>query len=113
MTAVPKMAMEISASFSVVDRRVLARSTDTNPAAAAAHATYQVELEIADTQQRFLDDGDAAPGQGLDPRQQFREGERLDQVIVAAGAQAAHAIVDLAERADDQGRRGDAVFPQP
>ena len=42
-------------------------------------------------------------------RQQLDEGERLDEVVVAAGAQAAHAVVDLAERADDQEGRGDAV----
>jgi hypothetical protein len=39
-----------------------------------------------------------APRQSLDPRQQFGESERLDQIVVAAAAQAAHG-------ADDQSRR--------
>ena len=54
----------------------------------------------------------AAPAERLEARQQFGEGERLDEVIVAAGAQSAHAIVDLAERADDQGRRDVAGVAQ-
>src|SRR5262245_3983743 len=73
----------------------------------------QVELEIADAQHRLLDDRAAAPGERFDPRQQFREGERLDEVVVAARAQAAHAIVDLAEGADDQSGREDALVAQP
>ena len=44
----------------------------------------------------------AAPQQRLEPRQQLGEGEGLDQIIVAAGAQAFHAVVDRAERAEDQ-----------
>src|SRR5450432_2594843 len=183
MTVAPNIAMEISASLSVDDRSVSARSTDTEPdaadgmderivlavvdlaahaadidvddvggriemeiphvlqqhgagddlalvanqifehlefprqqldvAAAAAHrARHQVHLEIADPQHRFLHDGGAAPAERLHASQQFREGKRLDEIVVAAGAQAAYAIVDLAECADDQGGRRDAVFPQ-
>src|SRR5262249_26456561 len=48
----------------------------------------------------------------LHTRQQFREGKRLDEVVVPASAQSAHPIVDLTERADDEGGRGDAGFPQ-
>ena len=72
----------------------------------------QVELEIADAQHRLLRHGRAAPRQRLDACQQFGERERLDQIVVAAAAQAAHAIVDLAERADDQGRRIDPGLAQ-
>src|SRR5436190_3813129 len=61
-------------------------------APAARHrARNEVELEIADAQHRFLDHGGAATGKRLDPRQQFGQGERPDQIIVAAGAQPAHA----------------------
>src|SRR5208282_2486085 len=63
---------------------------------------HQVEFEIADAQNPFLAGAFAAPNQRLDPRNQLREGEWLDEVIVAARPQAAHAFVDLAERADDQ-----------
>ena len=82
------------------------------PATAAHRSRHEVELEIADAQHRFLDDGIAASGESLDTGQQFREGKRLDEVVIATGAQAAHPIVDLAERADDQGGRDDAVFPK-
>src|SRR5579871_4694938 len=80
--------------------------------AAARGARYQVEREIADPQHRFLHDSGAAARQGVDPRKQLGEGERLDEVVVAAGAQAAHPVVYLAECADDERRCGDAAFPQ-
>jgi hypothetical protein len=41
----------------------------------------------------------------LDARQQLGEGERLHEVVVTAGLQALHAVVDLAQRAQDQRRR--------
>ena len=73
---------------------------------------HEVEFEIADPQHRLLDDGIAAPRQRLDAREQFREGERLDEIIVAAGAKPPHPIVDLAQRAQNQGRRDDPLLPQ-
>ena len=54
----------------------------------------------------------AASAERLDARQQFDEGKRLDQIVIAAGAQTAHPIVDFAERADDQERGGDAIVAQ-
>lgn len=73
---------------------------------------YEVELEIADAQHRVLH-RDAAPGQSLDSRQELSEGERLDKVVVTAGAQAADTVIDLAERAHDQRRRCDSCIAQP
>ena len=75
-------------------------------------ARDEIDLEIADAQYRLLHHRGAAARQRIDPRQHLGEGERLDEIIVAAGAQAAHAVVDLAERADDERRRGDAVLAQ-
>src|SRR5881392_3995367 len=183
MTIAPKVPIEISANLNVVDRNVLARSTDTIPDAAdrmdewiallavdlAAHAPnvdiddvgrrvemkipyvlqqhrprddvacvanqileklefpgqhfdvtaappdgsrHEIHLEIADAQDGFLDHRRAAPGKGLDTGQQFGEGEWLDEIVVAAGAQSPYPIVDLAQSADDQNRRSDAVVPQ-
>src|SRR5882757_7884330 len=84
-----------------------------NVFAAAAHGPrYQIDREIADTQDGLLGNNVAAPPQRLDTRQQFDKGKRLDQVVVTAGAQAAHAIVDLPERTDDQDRCGDSVVAQ-
>src|SRR5689334_21828902 len=73
---------------------------------------HQVEFEIADAQHGLLDDGGASSRERLDPRQQFRERERLDEVVVAARPQASHTVIDLAERADDQRRRDDPGIPQ-
>src|SRR6202035_392425 len=78
------------------------------PAAPARGPRHQVDREIADAQDGFLDNGVAAPAQRLDARQQFHEGKRLDQIVVTAGAQATHPIVDFSERTDDQHRCGDA-----
>jgi hypothetical protein len=80
----------------------------------AAHGSLQkVELEITDLQHRFLDDRGAATGQGFHARQQFGVGKRLDEVVVSTSTQTPHLLVDLAERADDESGRGNAVFPQP
>ena len=45
-------------------------------------------------------------------RQQFDERKRLDQIVIASGAQATHPIVDLSERTDDQDGCGDAIVTQ-
>src|SRR5262249_7743072 len=79
-------------------------------AAAMRGPGHEVHLEIADAQDGLLDDGGGAPRQRLDARQQLGERERLDQVVVAAGAQTAHAVVDLAKRADDERGRDDSGF---
>src|SRR6266550_167981 len=81
-------------------------------AASAGGPRYQVDREIADTQDGFLDKGVAAPAQRLEARQQFDERKRLDKIVIAAGPQAAHPVVDFSERTDDQERCGDAVVAQ-
>jgi hypothetical protein len=59
------------------------------------------------------DDHGAAASQGVHARQQFGASKRLDEVVISTGTQAAHPIVDHAERADDRSGRGNAAFPQP
>ncbi|MGZ3292102.1 MAG: hypothetical protein ACXU9D_02365 [Xanthobacteraceae bacterium] len=55
-------------------------------APAARHRSrYEVELEIAHAQHRFLHDGAAAAGESFDARQQFREGKWFHKVVIAAG----------------------------
>ncbi|MGY3364926.1 hypothetical protein ACVWZL_002051 [Bradyrhizobium sp. GM2.4] len=61
-----------------------------------------VELEIADAVQRVLGRTAAAARQHLDPGQQLGEGIGFRQIIVAASAQALDAVVDLAERRENQ-----------
>jgi hypothetical protein len=46
-----------------------------------------------------------APHQRIEPGSQLAERERLGQIVVAAGPQAADPLVDVAERAQDQDRR--------
>src|SRR6266850_7816381 len=81
-------------------------------AAPAGGPRHQVDREIADPQDGLLDNGVAASAKRLDPRQQFDERKRLDQIVIAAGPQATHPIVDFSERTDDQNGRGDAVVAQ-
>src|SRR6516225_526709 len=91
----------------------LARQQFDFPTTAPRDPREQIDLEITDAQYRLLDHRSAAPGERIDPRQHFAECERLDQVIVAAGTQASHAIVDFTQSAEDQRRRDDPFFPQP
>ena len=56
--------------------------------------------------------GDAAPRERLDPGQQFAERVGLGEIVVAAGAQALDAVVDFAERAQDQCRGPDFLGAQ-
>src|SRR5260221_880774 len=88
------------------------RKKKNGPAAPAGGPRHQVDREIADPQDGFLDNGFTAPAKRLDARQQFDEGKRLDQVVIAAGAQATDPIVDFSERTDDQEGCGDAVVAQ-
>jgi len=58
-------------------------------------------------------DGEIAPRtlhQRVEPGHELREGERLRQVVVAAGLQAFHAIVDGPFRAQDEDRRRHAAL---
>src|SRR5258705_1779322 len=81
-------------------------------ATAAGGPRHQVEREIADTQDRLLDNGVTASAKRLDARQEFEERKRLDQIVIAPGAQATHPIVDFSECTDDQDGCGDAVVAQ-
>src|SRR6516225_3846801 len=96
----------------IFEQLELAREQFDFPSAPAHGSRDEIHLQVTDAQHRFLDERGAASGQRLDPRQQLREGERLDQIIVAAGAQTAHPIVDFAKRTDDQNGRDDAVVAQ-
>ncbi|KAG1545100.1 hypothetical protein G6F50_013789 [Rhizopus delemar] len=76
-------------------------------------ARQQVQLQVADPQHglvagRLL----AATQQHFHPRGHLVGGERLGQVVVATGAQAAHALVHVGQRAEHQHRRGNADPPQ-
>jgi predicted N-acetyltransferase YhbS len=53
-----------------------------------------------------------AAEQGTDARDQFVGVERLDEVVVGARLQAAHAVGDLAARREHQRRGVDALLPE-
>src|SRR5262245_54115767 len=52
----------------VLENLKFARQQLDLPAPAGRCSRYEVELEVADTEHRFLDDGRTAPGERLHPR---------------------------------------------
>jgi hypothetical protein len=54
----------------------------------------------------------AAPQQGADPREKFREGERFYKVFVSAGVQSEHPILHGVLGCEDQHRGRDTSLPQ-
>ena len=54
----------------------------------------------------------AAARQRLEPRQELPEVEGLGEVIVGAGFEAPHPVVDGVERRQHENRRGHPVIPQ-
>ncbi len=75
-------------------------------------AVDQVHLQVADLQDGLHRAGLMAAGQRLDPGAELGEGIGLDQVVVAAGLQARHAVVDLSQGREHQHRRAVAVAAQ-
>jgi hypothetical protein len=74
-------------------------------AATICRPGHEVQFQISDAQYRFLDGDGAAARESFDARQELRESERLNKIVVAASAKASHTFVDLAKSADDQSRR--------
>jgi len=79
---------------------------------AARCACEKIDLQVADPQDSFLHDRRATTRQRVDASKKFRQGKRLDQVVVTSRTQAANAVIDLAERADDERGRYDAILSQ-
>src|SRR5437660_2068482 len=96
----------------VFEERELARA-DVDDLAGARHAPrQQIEDQVRDGQRRRLRRAGSAAHERLHAREQLGERERLGEVIVAAGLQAADAIVDRAPRAQNEHRRRHAAPPQ-
>src|SRR5271166_727464 len=74
--------------------------------AAPGHLVRQpVEGQIADLEHGLLRRAlRAPPRQSLDAGEQFRKCVGFGEIVVAAGAKPLHAVVDLAERGEDQDR---------
>ena len=75
-------------------------------------AGEQVEFQVRYPQHRRLGGARMPAQQRLDARQQLRERKRLGEIVVAARLEAADAIVDRAEGAQDQYRRREPRPPQ-
>src|SRR5208282_6066364 len=72
-----------------------------------------VEREVAEPVHRLLRRAlGAAARQRLDAGEQLGKGVGFGEIVVAAGAQALDAVVDLAERREDQRRRLDVLGAQ-
>jgi hypothetical protein len=56
--------------------------------------------------------GPAAAQQSPDPREQFRKGKRLDQVVVGTEVQTEHPIVDPIASRQNEHRRLESALPQ-
>ena len=64
----------------------------------------EVHLEIADTQHRLGILQVRAPRQRIDARQQLGEGEGLHEIVVAADVESVDAIVNAAQRGEEDDR---------
>jgi hypothetical protein len=97
----------------VLEQLELAR-LQVDGAAGARHAPrQQVHAQIAHLEYALAGvPALAAAGERIDPRQQLAEGERLGEVVVAAGAQTLDALVDRIERGEDQDGRAAARLAQ-
>ncbi|MNJ56770.1 hypothetical protein D3C77_523330 [compost metagenome] len=65
----------------------------------------QVHLQVADLEHRLHPAGLAAARQGLDAGDQLGQGVGLDQIVVGPRLQARDAVLDLAQRRQEQDRR--------
>src|ERR1700722_2763267 len=82
-------------------------------AARAARAPpEQIELQIPDLQHRRRLRACLSAQERLDAREQLDERERLRQIVIAAGTQAAHAIIHITERREHEDRCLTALLTQ-
>ncbi|MNH04589.1 hypothetical protein D3C79_638890 [compost metagenome] len=79
---------------------------------AARFVADQVQLQIGNLQAGLGRGYAVTTQQYLDSRGHFVGGERLGQVVVSAGTQAAHPLIDVGEGADHQDRRSDLEVAQ-
>ena len=82
------------------------------PAAAADLARAAVELEVGEAH-RPAGLGLRAADEGAQPRLELLQRERLDEIVVGAGVEPRHAVVDGVARGEHQHRRPVAGRAQP
>ena len=97
-------------SRQVFQQCVFTRQQVDLPFTTAHVAAQQVEFQIGDLQaaDALFARRAAATGEGVQARGQLDEFERFGQVVIAAGTQAAHTLVQRAQGAENQYRGADA-----
>ena len=97
----------------VLEQAELARLQLQHLATALDAALEQVHLQVGHAQAGVrLRTAALATQQAIQPRRQFGEGKRFRQVVIGAAAQALDALLDIAERGQDQGRGAVAAGAQ-
>src|SRR5271166_5090834 len=90
----------------ILEQSKFARQEIDGHAATKNIAGQEIDLQICEMQGRFDPGAPGTATQCRDAREQFRERERLYQVVVRAGIQALHPVVNAAERGQKHyGRR--------
>ncbi len=89
----------VGMAHQIFEQLELARLQRDLPGAPAHLARHRIHMQVADGQRDLMVHAVRPPVQSVQARQQFAEGKRLGEVIVAAAAQAADAVVDLGQRA--------------
>ena len=82
------------------------------PVAARDTMRQEVEREVADAEHRLGNRARRTAAEGGDAGGELGERERLDQVVVGAGVQPRHAVVDAAQRREEEGRGRDPARPE-
>ena len=90
----------------ILQQSELARQEVDDDAGPSTSVTNEIKLEIEDLQFRPLGLRRWPSGQGIDPRQQFRKGERLDQIVVSPRLKAFDTVIEAIDGGQEQDRRG-------
>ena len=87
-----------------LEQRPLTRGQVDGPPRAQDRARRKIYVEVPDMDQRIGVSG-IAPRDSVQPRRQFGEVERLDQIVVGPGIEPLYAVGQLIHRRQDDGRR--------
>jgi len=104
--------VRVTISPQVFEQQILARLQVDALALACNLARGPVEHQVGDTQNQLLVAQGRAAKQGAHAGGELGEGERLDQIIVAAGIEASDALVDAIERGEEEDGHRDAGAAQ-